>query len=135
MIEVRWRPRHDPLRPVAAAVSGAAARRLVERLLEDDERHRLTGVASDRGLVVVAGDQLPWVDGVLYLGRSEAAPALLLPTALEPTVPEALLEQAVSRQVGRVAPVAVIPAPPLLVPVAAARPLSAPVLRHWLAAR
>jgi hypothetical protein len=124
---------------VARAVVGAgeASKRLGRRLAElgEDSLHALAAVAGD-GLLVVLGDQdaLPWVDGVVYLGRDESAPSLLLPTALAPTVPSALLEIAVRRIVARAAPVAMLPSLARLVPCGAARSIDRALLKAWVEA-
>ena len=87
---------------------------------------------------MLVGDEatLPWCDGVVYLGRDPAAPSLLFPTTLDPTIPAVLVERAIARLAlgARVdAPIAVLPVPAtLLVPLAAARPLSRARLRDWL---
>lgn len=135
-LTVAFRPRAAPLAPVAAAARGAAARALAERLLarDDEALAKLAGVAApDLILVLGESDALPWVDGVLYLGRDPAAPALLLPTALEPDVPAPLLERAVLAR-ERAAPVAVLVEPRQLVSAAAARPVERARLAAFLRA-
>src|SRR5262245_37711227 len=90
-----WTARDEPL-AARAAVGGAAGRR-GRRLAELDDARRagLTAVAGPGALVVLGeSERLPWVDGVIYLGRDPAAPELLVPTALAPTVPAALLAHA-----------------------------------------
>jgi MoxR-vWA-beta-propeller ternary system domain bpX5 len=128
LVRIDWRPRPEPLEPLAAAADGAARERLLHRLRElpEDRFSRLQGMAGESLLVILgAAEDLPWVDGVVYLGRSREAPSLLLPTALEPSIPEPLLERAVRRLAGRAAPpLAVLPARALVASVAAARPLS-----------
>src|SRR5690349_16891045 len=92
-----WRPRMYPLEPAAVVAQGEADRRLAARLLSlnDEGLSRLQGV-SGTGLLLILGaaDELPWVDGAIYLGRDPAAPALLLPTNLEPNLPVSLLQRA-----------------------------------------
>lgn len=131
-IELRWTSRERPLDPRAAAATGEVADRLLERLRElpDDRLGRLRGVVGDDLLVVLgAPDDLPWVDGIVYLGRSEDAPALLVPTHQAPSVPEALLESAVlGRADQHQPPLALLPRRALLASVAAARPLSVEAL-------
>jgi hypothetical protein len=142
LISVQWRPRAAPLEPVGMAVRGAAAGVLAERLLarDDEALARLSGVAAP-GLLVVLGDagELPWVDGAVYLGRDAEAPALLLPTAHEPSVPLPLVERALlARSAGApglswsAPPYAVLVDPPLLASVQAARPIVRQVLLGWL---
>jgi hypothetical protein len=133
-LPVAFVPRRAPLAPLAAAAQGPAARALAERLLarDDDALAALSGVASPDGIIVLGpAEALPWVDGVVYLGRDPEAPALLLPTALAPDAPPALLERAVLTRVAA-APVAVLADPPALASLAAARPLDRARLRAWL---
>ncbi len=129
--DVSWRPRAQPLGPCAVAACGpvARARALVERL-QRGLAPSLSGVAGTDVVVVLgAAGELPWEDGVVYLGRDPAAPGLLLPTLLEPTVPVDLFARALARL--HPLPLAVLPE--LVVPVAAARPLDAASLAAWLA--
>ena len=86
-------------------------------------------------LIVLVGARadLPWIDGIVYLGRDPAAPALLLPTTLAPDVPPALLERAVlARLSGAAPPIAVLVDPPALVPLGEARPVDRGVLARWV---
>jgi hypothetical protein len=133
--QVAWTPRDVPLLARAVAACGPAARALGRRLaaLDDDALRGLAAVAGD-DLLVVLGEELPWIDGVLYLGRAESAPDLLLPTALAPTVPPALLEVAIRRLVTRTAPVAVLPDPARLVACGTARAIDRALLERWLEA-
>ena len=125
-IAVALRPRATPLAPAAAAARGPVAKALVERLLARDDAAlaKLSGVSAE-GIVIVigAGDTLPWVDGIVYLGHDPSAPSLLLPTTLTPDVPAALFEHAVIAHRKVAAPVAVLADPHALVSVAGARPL------------
>ena len=132
LIGVSWVPREVPLPPRAATATGAALGRLVERLrlLPEDRLARLEAVAGDDLLVVLGAEaDLPWVDGLVYLGRSDQAPSLLLPTAVEPSIPEPVFERALRRRAGAAAPpLAVLPDRVVIASVAAARPLSARAL-------
>lgn len=135
LIEVRWRPRHEPLTPVGVAARGAAAARLARRLLEeaDGPLAELRGVGGRNVLVILgAAEKLPWVEGVTYLGRDDEAPALLLPTALEPSVPASLVERAFAARFPGLMPCAVLTEPAALVPVAEARPVARPTLLKWV---
>jgi hypothetical protein len=131
-----WRPRSYPLAPVAAAAEGPVSRVLAARLLErdDDALARLRGIAG-AGVLVLLGEaeQLPWVDGVVYLGRDSTSPALLLPTNREPLVPPPLLERAVLSHLRQPeTPVAVLATPPLMLSTGQARPIDRGRLRAWL---
>jgi hypothetical protein len=135
-IAVEWRPRPEPLEPVAVAARGEAARAVARRLLArpDEALGKVAGVAGD-GVLVLIGEAaaLPWADGVVYLGRDPAAPGLLLPTALTPSVPLSLLERALLERAGAGgAPLAVLPGFGRLVSLAAARPVARAPLVAWL---
>jgi hypothetical protein len=136
---VTWRPRPSPLEPAGVAARGTAARALAGRLLArgDEELSRLAGVAGPELLIALgAPGDLPWVDGVSYLGQDPDAPLLLLPTALEPSVHPRLLQDALLARGSKLPPpLAVLLSPDLLVSTAAARPVSRPVLEGWLSRR
>jgi hypothetical protein len=134
-LPIAFLPRAAPLAPLAVAAQGQAARALAERLLAEDDAAlaALAGVsAPDRLIVLGPEEALPWVDGVVYLGRDPAAPSLLFPTALAPAAPPALFERAVLTR-ALAAPVAVFADPPALASVAAARPIDRARLAVWLA--
>ena len=135
--------RAEPLATSAALALGPAARRLVERLLQLDDARllRLRGVAG-HGLVLVRGaaEDLPWAEGVLYLGQDESAPRLLLPTAIGPNLPSAVLERAIARRLEKdaallMSPWAVCFEPPLVIPSGNALPLRRDALEAWHAER
>lgn len=134
-LPIGWRARPTPLAPCAAVGFGEVASELARRLLA------LPGgslrAVHSTGLLCVLGaePELPWVDGVVYLGRDPRAPALRLPTFVEPNVEPELLQRAVLARVeslGAAAPVAVTSAPPRLFSVADAKLISAEGLRAWL---
>ena len=131
-----WRPRDPPLAALAVVGVGPVALALARRVLAagDVELARWSGVAGP-GVLVLLGEtvSLPWVEGVVYLGKDPGAPALLLPCPLVPELALALLERALVARAGGVTPLAVLPHPPRLVPVGAARPVSRDTLRAWLA--
>jgi hypothetical protein len=112
---------------------------LVARLLELDEQ-RLSRLRAVRGgdflLLQGSPGDLPWCDGLIYLGKDEAAPQLLLPTTLTPNVPTALFERALTRYCQSspaplLGPWAVSFEPSLLISLAESRPLSPERVRHW----
>jgi len=115
---------------------GPAAEALALRVLErsDDELSRLRGQVAPQLLVVLGDeDQLPWSDGVHYLGRDPRAPLLLLPTHLEPSVPADLFQQALVAARGDLAtPLAVLTDPPGLVGTGIARGIHRAALESWL---
>lgn len=141
-IRVTWTPRDTPLVARAVAAVGAAAGSLADRLaaLDDAALGALAAVAGgdasgDVLVVLGAAAALPWVDGVVYLGRDDAAPELLLPTALAPSVPPGVLAVAIRAAVSRPGPVAVLAAPPRLVPCGVARTIDRGRLAAWREAR
>ncbi|MCY1046652.1 hypothetical protein OV208_35440 [Corallococcus sp. bb12-1] len=134
-LPVRWRPRALPLEPVAVAGLGAVARALGARAVRADDATLGTwsGVAGPDVLVLLGvAASLPWVEGVVYLGRDPLAPGLLLPCALEPEVAVSLLERALLAGQGD-SPLAVLPASGQLVPVGAAQRVVRASLLAWLA--
>jgi hypothetical protein len=140
MISVGTRVREPALVPCAALAFREAVRPLLVRLLELDEP-RLLRLRALRGreflLIQGNADDLPWSDGLIYLGKDEAAPRLLLPTTLAPNVPSALFERGLARHCATgprpsTAPWAVSLEPPLVVSLAEARPLSLRAARAWL---
>ena len=135
-IRIDWLPRVTPLTARGVAGSGAVARALAHRLtaFDDAALGALVAVASAE-LLIVLGDAstLPWVDGVSYLGRDDAAPGLLLPTTVAPSVPPAVLEAAVRAMIAR-PPVAVLAAPARLVACGLARAVDRARLTAWLEA-
>jgi len=130
-MNIAWRTREAPLPANAAIARGAAARALAERLdaLSDEALKAIRGAAGN-DLIVIAGDQLPWIDGIEYLGRDDQ---LLLPTTLSPTVPVPLLARAIAfRHPDLPPPVAIVTAPDLLVSLAALAPIERTTLRLWM---
>lgn len=144
-IRVAWIPRDAPLVARAVAAVGAPARALADRLaaLDDAALGALDAVAGgaardaagDVLVVLGAAAALPWVDGVVYLGRDDAAPELLLPTALAPSVPPGALALAIRGVVSVPGPIAVLAAPPRLVPCGVARAIDRGRLAAWRGAR
>jgi hypothetical protein len=134
-LAVRWRPRERPLAPVAVAARGEAAPRLARRLLRGPQPLTAFRLVAGRQILVVLGpsEDLPWVDGVFYLGRDDSAPALLLPTHSAPTAPLPLLERAwLRRAPGATLPLAVVPGPGLLISIGRARTARDADVRAWL---
>lgn len=135
---VTWSNREPPLTPCAVAAQKDVARQLARRLLEFDPAalHRLAGVAGKTTLVLLGNEtDLPWANGVIYLGQDPAAPSLLLPTWLEPIVPDAhLLERALHKRFPQsIRPLAVLPDSHTIIPCENAVPLSSSRLEAWLA--
>ncbi|MFJ1708360.1 hypothetical protein [Kitasatospora sp. NPDC088346] len=92
---LRWHRREPPLPADAVLAVGPAvpdlARATAERLAGGAA---LRAVADDRSLVVLgAGADLPWTDGVRYLGRDGG---VLVPTTFRPSPSPALWRQALA---------------------------------------
>lgn len=90
MIALRWSPREVPLGVEGVVGFGDVGRQLALRVADRE---------GDRGLVagehlVVFGTDLPWLDGVRYIGRDPAAPGVYFDTRLVPEVPVDLLAAA-----------------------------------------
>ena len=134
--DLPWVSRVDPLAPAAAVATGDAAFALVRRVLALSEEHRLRLVcAASANVFVVRGEELPWVDGVAYLGVDPAAEGLLLPTTRRPDLPPDLFARAVYARFPHAArPLAVLESRRVL-PLGAARAIDAYALRKWLEAR
>ena len=103
---------------------GQAAQRLADRVIASGGPW--TGVVG-HALIVLLGPELPWIDGVTYLGHEPDQPALWFDTRLQPSVPVAWLVSRVARG-GRVA---WLHDPAVLVPLGAAAPFHAPALQAW----
>jgi hypothetical protein len=134
-VTVTWTPRETPLSVRGVALHGAAAVAMCARLgdADDPTLRALRGVSAG-GDVVLLGDSAPWSPDAVWLGRDEAAPGWLVPTATRPSVPIALLVRALaSRGVHGALPHALWPTLEGLrvVPLAEARPLSRERLRAW----
>lgn len=135
-IGLAWSARAAPLVARGVVATGLAARGLARRLAGLDESSlaalsALAGLHDELLLVLGEAGALPWADGAIYLGRDDAAPGLLLPTALAPTIAPAALEAAIRVRVPHEL-VAVLPVPARLVPCGGARPVDRARLVAWL---
>src|SRR6478752_2009668 len=137
MVKVGQAARALPLTPSAALSLGPGVPALAARLLELSDAHlqRLRGVVGNE-LLLVLGDavDLPWSDGVVYLGREPSAPELLLPCTATSDVPAPLLLRALLARHRARPPLALSFEPPLVFSVEEARPLSREALATWRAA-
>jgi hypothetical protein len=133
-----WVDRKIVLAPIAAYAHGAAAIELAHKLSKwpADRLAKLSGVSTKNTIVVLAQqeDELPWVDGIQYLGKDPAAPQLLLPTALAPDVHAGLFERAIAGKARTVGLIAVVPDPPAIIPMKPALPLTVAKLAAFLEA-
>lgn len=131
-----FRPRAEPLAPVALWAEGEASTALLRRLLRLPSLDGLRGVVGERLVVLLgAAERLPWVDGCGYLGTEPLAPGLLLPTALQPSLPTAVVARAALLDLPPgAAPVALFGEPLRRVALGMARPLDRASLQAALAA-
>ncbi|WP_459179345.1 bpX5 domain-containing protein [Streptomyces sp.] len=132
----RWTPREPPLPAVAAAASGPAARALAAAVIagrDDGSTARLRAAHAADWLVVLsddpAGADLPWADGVHWLGRDSG---LLVPTHLTLQPDPGLVARAAARHVPD-APTLVVLLPGLLLSTPTPRrPVATEQLRQLL---
>lgn len=138
-ISVDWGPREPPLGIAAVAAWGDRAKELASRAIARQFRDgALAAVASEGWLVLIgSGEDLPWADGAVYLGRDPAAAGMLVPTILAPSVPVDLLERAVRKRFAVTGPIAVIPRGPSVevLPLGEARGVSVADLARWVEKR
>lgn len=133
-----WPPRWPPLPPAACAAEGAVAGALLRRALAAPKPEAWRGVRGE-GVVVLLGEELPWVEGATWLGLDPDMPGLYVPTTCRPPGPADLWAEALLQRVGDPAdgPFAVLPGSRAtrLVPLGGARPLGAAELRAALDAQ
>jgi hypothetical protein len=138
-MKLAWRPREEPLSPEALIATGDARLSVIRRLLELDDvaLEKMSGVDGE-GVIVVIGPDLPWADGVRYLGRDAAARSLLLPTNQRPNIPLDLFERSIGALAAKsgfgAGPWAVSGDPLLVVPLASVRQIDRERLRGRLEA-
>ena len=133
----RWQRRLEPASPRAVVAWGAAAPRLLARLLDLPAEHQARLSATASGDVIVAAGEaadLPWTDGVAYAAPCADAPGLWLPTLWQPDVPCDLLAKALQQRHAN-QPLLLWNVPSALVPLHRLLPMSAAHLErieaHW----
>ncbi len=136
-IGIRWTQRETALAPVGVAAVGDRARALARRLLRGDNAEQIEGLrsAGTEDALVFLGEasNLPWVDGVIYLGRDPKARFLLIPSNMVPSVPVDALERALAGRFTDVRPpIVVLPAHGRVFSAAGALPLAKAHLTRWL---
>lgn len=136
LTDVPWVSRDEPLAPAVAVATGDTASALARRVLALNDEHRARlACAASADVFVVRGEELPWVDGVAYLGVDPAAEGLLLPTTRRPDVPPDLFARAVYARFPHAArPLAVLESRRVL-PLGVARPIDVDAVGKWLEAR
>ncbi len=132
-----WTTRADALEPLAVIARGAAARDLAQRLLDrsDEQLHPLRGaVSASAAILGVCGpfEALPWASDAFYLGR-DGAPSLLWPVHLAPPFAPDLMERALRRRFPTLAaPLAIVPAWKMVLPLGEALPLRRERIEQFL---
>ena len=103
-----WIPREPPLVPAALWAAGETLHLLENRLhgLSDRRLQRLSCVRTREGMLLL-GDDLPWLEGVVWLGRDPEAANVWMPVHLATDIPAGVLELACLARCG--GPVALIP--------------------------
>lgn len=135
-MRVTFVERAVPLQPCVVMAQGVIAHRLAERMVALDEQvlARLRVIAT-HGRIFVLGNELdlPWVNGVTYLGIDDAAPTLRLPTTLAPSVASDIFERAIQLRVGHQYTVAVCTEPPRIISLHGACAWPRATWSAWLA--
>ena len=133
LIQVTWHTRAEPLEPAGVVACDEVALKLASKMLHrtSEELSALSALATDRELVVLGqSEDLPWADGVCYVGRCPEAPALLLPTILNCTPhPQLVLARLLIEL--KEAPVLVCPPLSLMMSVAQTTMISSSALKSW----
>lgn len=103
-MKVTWERFDPPLPAVAVAAHGTAAEVL------DAKTHQATWTV-DRFVdwIVVGGEDLPWVDGAIYLGRLPGTARVLVPVHRQPRLHAELVERVAARFRGAAHTAALIP--------------------------
>jgi len=131
--KINWRNRFDALEPVAVIGFDDTARRLKEKLLsfDDGKLSSMQGVFAENLLFATAQTtDLPWVDGVVYLGKDARAASIFLPTNLRPDVPFDLFEKALLQKFAVHKPFAIVGN--RIIPVGKMRRISRQILSEIL---
>ena len=92
----------------------------------------MRGVTVGSDGLCLLGEDLPWADGVVYLGPDPHAPGVLFPTTRAPSEHPALVARALVARFGGPGPLAVVPSQRLVFPVGGATPVDADWIRRWL---
>ena len=114
---IAWVPRAEPLTPRGAFAAGPMVVPWVKRLLKaTDVALACWSGVGDRQRVLVIGEGLPWVDGLVWLGVDPEAPGLYLPCVRVTEIHPALIASRI------LLPAALLP--DCVVALAQARPLA-----------
>ncbi len=125
-LSLTWTHREPPLQPEGVFAYGPAVNSLVQRLLRFDDSilQSLKGIGSKEFIVIIGPEEkLPWVKGLIYLGRDIKTPGILLPTLRKPTTDGLLVAEALAEK-GMKKPAFLVDAPSCCGSVAEAQPIS-----------
>lgn len=131
---IEWQNRAVSLDPCAIIAFDDSAVGIVEKLLRLDNESLGTfqGASAER-LIFIAGrgEDLPWADGAVYLGRNaQTSASFLLPTTVEPKVSIDLFKLILENKFRHLLPCAVLPGK--IIPFGTAKKLSRAALERWL---
>lgn len=129
LLEIKWQNRLDSLEPLALIAFDQVALRLQKKLLslDDEKLSALQGVFAENLLFVQGqSENLPWIDGGIYLGKDQNAPSIYLPTNLRPNLPLDLFEKSLLLKFAEQKPFAVVENK--IIPIGKMRPISRKVL-------
>lgn len=132
-LKIHWQNRTDALAPCALVAFDEASISLAKKLLtlEDETLTSLEGVGAKRMILLIGdGNNLPWTDGAIYLGRDRQIPSKLIPTTIKPAIPLDLFEKVLNEKFKGLSPFAVLPEK--IIPYGGAKRLSRSVLKNWL---
>ena len=123
-----------PLKPEIVVAKGIVACQLLKKCQDFSEQQlaRYEGLScADLVLLKAEEEHLPWIKGVIYLGRDPHAPSLYIPTHLSVNVPLSILERALLKKTG-IGPMAVLPASSQLLPLTNLLSLDRQAIAAWL---
>lgn len=94
--QLTWELREPPLACAAVVAIGDSALRLAAATSSRLRLGDAFSAAGGEGWLLVIGEDLPWADGVTYLGREEG---ILVPTSRRTSFPAALVKASLGPQV------------------------------------
>ena len=89
-MKIRWETAAPPLSPVAVAGRGSVGAQLAERA---EASPHWESIRFSEWCVVI-GDELPWIDGVIYLGLLPGTTDVLIPVHRRPQLHPDLVARA-----------------------------------------
>jgi hypothetical protein len=94
LVKLVWEAREPPLPVSAVLARDVQASAIAQALFLDDSRRLRCVVVWSGDWILVIGEDLPWVDGATWLGQVDG---LFMPTALQPTIANVLVSDAIFR--------------------------------------